>query len=73
MGQKRQIDDVRAMSACPPIATELLHYGNTGARSEALRYRRSSSGSLVKLTAIRPRLVLGQQLGRRARPGSSSK
>jgi hypothetical protein len=27
-------------------------------------FRRSSSGSLAKFTAIRPRLVLGQQLGR---------
>ena len=33
--QKRQIDDVGAMSACPPIATELLPCGNRRVGPEA--------------------------------------
>jgi hypothetical protein len=46
MGQKQQIDDIRAMSACSPIATELPYYGNRrfGRTSAPSRNAAASAG-----------------------------
>jgi hypothetical protein len=85
LGHFRPIDDVCAMSAFPPIATELPHYGNGrskpcqfqvpdnahSVRSVRLAYRLSASTRAdAPLAQMRPDLAADKiQLSRRKRLG----
>ncbi len=74
MGHEQPIYDVRILSACPPIATKSLR---RSAMPRGLYLdevgRRSSSGSLAKLTAIRRASSLVSSFAAERRPNSSSK
>jgi hypothetical protein len=62
------------MSACPPIATKIAASQRDGSGTYLDGGdRRSSSGSLAKLTAIRRASSLVSSLAADRRPGSSSK